>query len=126
MRRGATAVSYRTFALCAAWFFLTSTSALAQAAEGEQEGDSSVRRIEWFWNQRSYPHGSVPQWIRVQAIHELKRQEAGRARVAGGSPALTWVSIGPGPVDDENGHLFAGRVWSLAVDPRNPAVVFAG
>jgi uncharacterized repeat protein (TIGR01451 family) len=64
-----------------------------------------------------FPQTVVPSWVRLQSIQTLQQM---------GSPSGTaWVPIGPKPVNN-GGNPYAGRVWSLAVNPQTPSTVYAG
>jgi hypothetical protein len=109
--------------------------------EKREEGDSANRRAEWFYGQRAYPVGRIPAGARLHAMQEMQRQRPADAmkrglesRVANGTlkPALvsttTWTPIGPQPTVYSHASYAStsGRVESLAVDPRNPNVVYLG
>ncbi len=110
-------------------------SAHSQPA-GEHEGnDINRKRLEWFWGQRVFPQGSIPHEARFRAIRDMERMLPKRTAIAerGARPqtalsTTAWTSIGPQPIAANNYNSFSdgGRVWALAVDPRNPAIVYAG
>src|SRR5271169_5193583 len=75
------------------------------------------QRYQWFWSQRMFPEIVVPNWVRLQSIQTMQQMTA--------PPSATWTSIGPQPLNNA-GIANAGRVWALAVNPQNPAIVYAG
>src|SRR5260370_30073485 len=101
-------------------FFTIGALGAQQARRPEQSG-INAKRLKWFWGQRMYPGDTIPHQVRLEAIRKT------RALTPHASLSTsTWTSIGPRPLDDGTGVIDSGRVWALAVDPRNSAVVYAG
>ncbi len=69
---------------------------------------------EWFFLQRTFPHGKADSDVYHQAIRSVKRQRmlARKSRIA------TWQFAGPGNI--------GGRIADIEFDPRRPDIVYAG
>lgn len=84
-------------------------------------------RDAWFWDQRSYPTGSIPYEVhRRAAAAELAR---GRVAAADGDE---WVELGPRPLRDLAYGSFgsrqnaSGRLMTVAPHPTDPNIVLVG
>jgi photosystem II stability/assembly factor-like uncharacterized protein len=105
--------------------------------EKGDEGSFIRKRIEWFHDQRAYPHKTIPGGVRLKALQQLNAklgaEAAARAHAIPGKgqnqarPELgaTWQEIGPQPANTF-GLVNSGRVAAVAVDPTNNDVVYAG
>lgn len=117
------------------------------AEDGEREGvgegpEFLLRRQQWFFRQRAYPLGFIPQGARERALEEMDRmiqreislgrraplsRELGLIAPPPSGPLSNWTAIGPQPT---NSPFFApstsGRVTALAVNPNNPSNVYLG
>jgi photosystem II stability/assembly factor-like uncharacterized protein len=89
-----------------------------------EDGQARFRREEWFFKRRQGPDGEVPVDAFARELANWRawspsHQSAPPAK-DGGSPfsGRLWREMGP--------RNIAGRVLSVAVDPRNPDVVWAG
>ena len=96
--------------------------------EGKESGFVK-KRMQWFHDQRAFPHKTIPAGIRTLAIRERDRKLAleSAARQALAAPATTpsepaWTLIGPEP----EGSFASGRVTALAIDPTNTQTVYLG
>jgi photosystem II stability/assembly factor-like uncharacterized protein len=78
-----------------------------------REAESHRRIEEWF--RRRHPDGG----LRQKAVEE-KLQMAATSGTSG-----QWRAIGPQPIQGSV-STYSGRVWGIAVDPRNSSVVYAG
>lgn len=105
----------------------------------ENDGDAgeAERNRQWFYQQRAYPFGTIPNDARGKANSAWKRIEAARAAVeASKRPELPrsaaafseWRSIGPTPTAANIRAItpVSGRVMALAVSPTNANIVLAG
>lgn len=98
--------------------------------DGEgKEKDFVKKRMQWFHDQRAYPHQTIPGGIRARAIQERDRKLAIEASArqslahAATTPAEpAWTLIGPEPEDS----FASGRVTALAIDPTNTKIVYLG
>jgi len=97
-------------------------SALA-APENEGDVDRILERSEWFLSKRRLPDGTVGSALRLKAAAELQAQR--KLMKSEGTLGAVWTSIGPNPTR-EGTSIVSGRVVSLAVDPRDSNVVYAG
>src|SRR5436190_22996365 len=94
----------------AIWVSSASLS-IAQDWQRRPAGGPAARQ-EWFYSQRAYPLGTIPEGARNSAIHELERinrtarqQRRGPLTAAAGPNAsaaaamdsATWTLIGPKP-----------------------------
>jgi len=112
---------------------------LDQASRPKEDDDRQAERLEWFYNQRTYPNGSIPAGARRNAILQMERIDAAararrqqaRTEVQGKVPfALTtdssnWTMIGPKPTDPGSNST-SGRVNAIAIDPRDNNVIYIG
>ncbi|MBI4469283.1 MAG: hypothetical protein HY650_08190 [Acidobacteria bacterium] len=91
------------------------------------EGPLHRRNMEsWFYTQRAFPMETVPPLARLHAWTKMRAQMDDllvTSNRAGGNAALgPWRNIGPAPIDDGS----SGRVSALAVDPKDPNVIYFG
>lgn len=101
--------------------------------EGEgKESDFIRKRMQWFHDQRAFPHKTIPSGIRQSAVRERDDRDALEASLrralATGAATPTgpaWQLIGPRPTDWYYGGT-SGRVTSLAIDPANPKILYMG
>ena len=116
-------VNYRILALVLTFSLLPLIS--GQTAS-PQNAERVRRRRQQFYRNRAYPAQSIPPGARVAALHAMDRM------IATG-PA--WTMIGPQPTmaqpqdanfNGEGAPYASGRVNALAVDPRDPNVVYLG
>jgi uncharacterized protein (TIGR03437 family) len=98
------------------------------------ESAAGGRRPDWLHNRLAYPDG-IPPGAALRAWQQLEAMEAGlplrHTAAAAGTAVnpLQWVPIGPAPIGAANYGNHgpnAGIVSSLAIDPRNPNVIYAG
>ena len=105
--------------------------------EKGDEGSFIRERIDWFHDQRAYPHQTIPGGVRLKALQQLNVKLAAEAAArAHAIPAKAqnqvrpetgsaWQEIGPQPANTF-GLVNSGRVAAVAVDPTNKLVVYAG
>lgn len=87
--------------------------------------DVGYERWKYFYEERAYPHETVPASARRAAFAQLPMQE--RERVEGDAAAPRWQSLGPQPVDTAFAWKTAtGRINALAVSPADPNLILAG
>src|SRR5712691_2323761 len=92
----------------------------------------------WFFDQRAYPLGYIPDGAHEKAIARRVEMEAGARKVFSLSAAedgSRWQFIGPQPIQgclgfgSSNagpGMTVSGHIEALVMDPRNPQVIYAG
>jgi len=97
-----------------------------------RESDFIHKRMQWFHDQRAYPHKTIPPGIRAAAAsardHKIALEAELRRALAlpAGSPAEpAWQLIGPQPVANFYSGA-AGRIAALAIDPSNTQIVYMG
>src|ERR1051325_6574310 len=109
-------LSRRLLVVC--FDLLLCSVAWAQQKTESEESDINNKRLEWFWSQRTYPQGSIPHHIRLQAIRGMQQMSPQvKARpLSAGLSTTVWTSIGPQPIGVNQSYVVpqAGRVWSLA------------
>ena len=93
-------------------------------------------RQEWFFNQRRYGLGYIPDDALAKAIAQRDGVKVGKTALATAlttdvspddAPAITtghWVSFGPLGINSAQTDLVSGRVNSLAIDPANPSTLY--
>jgi hypothetical protein len=104
---------------------------MREAGRGDRENESRDAAEDWFFAQRSYPSGSIPQDAVGQAVltSQAKNSDADEADDA----SSHWVPLGPstlpnGQTDQSAGGPLSpvsGRVTAIAVDPHNHNIVYA-
>lgn len=72
--------------------------------------------VQWQFEQRAIPAGSIPADWKIRALEHIRLSNT--AGDALNPTALSWISLGPNNV--------GGRVRSIAVDPTNPTIFYAG
>jgi len=109
-----------------------STKKLQLLEPEEEEAGTAQRRAEWLFQQRAFPGNYIPGDARVKAVHQLEQmlktqraEDRARQNGAAATASFPWTLIGPQPIQLAT-STYAGRVTSLAVDPRNANTVFAG
>ena len=87
-----------------------------EASEGPAGplGEEPAARAEWFQRQRAYPAAEIPPRALKRAARqahrlELSTRNAGSSEAAAAQPSLDWTSIGPRPINDEEGRPLVGR-----------------
>jgi photosystem II stability/assembly factor-like uncharacterized protein len=85
-----------------------------EAVDAEERAEAQEALSFWA-DSRSYPAPEMPAVGYFQAFDKERRAARGRIALSAADP---WVSLGPANR--------AGRTLSLAVDPGNPNVVYAG
>jgi uncharacterized protein (TIGR03437 family) len=92
----------------------------------------ALRRSRWEFDQRASPLGFIPEALRLKALKQLDQMQSvekmRRGERASAVPAIVsstqWTLIGPQPIGGVSSR--SGIVDALAVDPRNPTVVYLG
>lgn len=78
--------------------------------------DRAAEADRFYYEQRTYPFGSAPPDWRVRAAEHVERMEMQSMKKK--ADWWKWVSLGPNNV--------AGRIRAMAMDPRDPKVLYAG
>ncbi len=99
----------------------------AQAPESPEAERFEVRDLQrlrqlWFQRFRTAPGGTRAAALRLRALSHLREALGQPNPVSSSTPGAQLTLIGPEPAENSS----AGRVTSLAVDPRNPSTIFAG
>jgi photosystem II stability/assembly factor-like uncharacterized protein len=98
----------------------------APEEETREEGGGPARRLDWFTEQRAYPRERLPTEARLKAYEEMQRMD----RLLDTQAQETWENIGPAPMRNsiigQQQVDVTGRVTALAVDPRDPNVIYLG
>ncbi|HMF08171.1 MAG TPA: hypothetical protein VKJ00_03475, partial [Thermoanaerobaculia bacterium] len=116
---------------------MESTTRGAQKSEAKR---SQGGWENWFYGQRAFPAGSIPNGAIQSALAQAVAHNGGlhggpgdTGPPGGSESSPTWVSIGPGTIpngqtDPAVGPLnpVSGRVSAIAVDPSNPDIVYMG
>jgi uncharacterized protein (TIGR03437 family) len=131
------------------WHFAPSLAArfrsmTDEANEETTEHEDRAARERFFWEQRTYPNGAIPENARERAWAERPLSEVDKAlEEAGADSRLAklyvaqqanmeqWRSVGPQPTSTKNqgniwGGALSGRVTSIAISPANPNIVLIG
>jgi photosystem II stability/assembly factor-like uncharacterized protein len=92
------------------------------------EHDDPEARDRWYWQQRSYPAGTIPIEVHRAAV-QTELENGGRHRADADGDG--WSNLGPAPLRDITYGLYtaqnaSGRALALAIHPNNPDVLFLG
>lgn len=90
----------------------------AEPIENDEEIDAGLRYIEWLLEDRVTPTGGVQGSM-------LNARRAAQDMPKTGAAAF-WVPLGPAPLANRSGTTFGGRTNSIAIDPRDPNVIYLG
>ena len=106
---------------------LISPGSTSQPALGTHQSTSRIKGdglpprapSKWFHAERAFPRGDIPrqEWREAQMQARILRDEA-RQSASGGLKTEAWIPRGPVNV--------GGRITSMAVDPTNSDIVYAG
>jgi photosystem II stability/assembly factor-like uncharacterized protein len=95
--------------------------------EGKEEEGNVEERNDWFFYQRAYPFGSIPDNARRNAWDSIGK---GKVQTASVGASLTgWSSIGPAPTRPAflgNWGVTSGRINAIAVSPVNTNLILIG
>ena len=80
---------------------------------------------EWFFGQRQYGLGYIPEDALANAVAQrdgssFSLQSTQPRKILEGQ----WVSLGPAGINSLKNDLVSGRIPSLAIDPLNPSTVY--
>jgi len=126
-------VRVRTYA--AVWRMLAAAMTLGSLLTAQQWPRTEVRdeRLRWFYDQRTYPLGTIPPGARLNAVRRIQKMSAAsRRRNLVGRPtgalavdnlgvttdSASWRSIGPQPTDRGTTAVTAARVSGCPQDSR--------
>ncbi len=84
----------------------------------EEERGYADDAFEWWYAQRALPGGTIPAGALFRAYDYTRRSMESSLAKTTGADTSVWQSIGPNNV--------GGRVLSVAIDPDNPQVLWAG
>jgi uncharacterized protein GlcG (DUF336 family) len=126
MKTSKTAV-LSTFVLISLFWFAASAAAQTEVPAGRWKTPQ-----QWFHDQRAYPLGFIPAGPRAKAFRQSDAISAGQNH--GNDPQ--WKPIGPMPTQYPTGGSIdnyvtfpiraSGKIDALAVDPRDPNVLYLG
>ncbi|TDJ56240.1 MAG: T9SS type A sorting domain-containing protein [Ignavibacteria bacterium] len=101
---------------------LIENSVYGNAPETLQQSKPFVRE-RWFFEQRAYPEGIIPENAYGNAIRqrdELRQQNINLLL------SFNWVSLGPTPGTYFNYGNISSRIVTGAFDPSNPDIIYVG
>lgn len=78
---------------------------------GRGTGFKPWKRAEWFWGQRAFPTGIIPDGARWQAYQQMLKMPRARTDEP-------WEELGPANI--------GGRTRAIQFHPNNPDIMFAG
>ena len=95
-----------------------SRSSFLETAErrGEMEAGFAYEALEWQYRLRAFPAGNIPERWMETALGQMAALKSPAGLPA--PSALTWLPVGPDNI--------GGRVRSIAIDPTNHNVIYAG
>src|SRR5579871_2619270 len=97
--------------------------------EKEEDGSFQKARNAWFYNQRAYPHPTVPPGARLEGYRQVQAQVAAQqaaiSRAKNAGDVGSWQLVGPSTMNGAWG-INSGRITAIAVDPTNSQIVYAG
>jgi photosystem II stability/assembly factor-like uncharacterized protein len=90
----------------------------------QEEKDLQIKRSEWFYGQRAYPHKYVPAHARLTAFRQLESMMV--MEIAKRTPkSPSWKSLGPQPVNTPyTDPVVSGRVTALAINPTDESTIY--
>jgi len=91
----------------------------ARGEDGEEPEDVE-KKLEWFYEQRAYPHDTLEQGYLLRAYQKMSQAGALRATM------FQWTSVGPAPSVDAGWGTISGRIPAIAPHPTNASVVYVG
>ncbi len=83
---------------------------------------------QWFYDQRAYPSGEIPEDALQKALLErqlLEQQFRLQNESAASEVTASWSLLGPTEVSSPQG-IVSGRVTAIVTDSRNPETVYIG
>ncbi len=93
------------------------TSREAKPVENDEGEDPGLRYIEWLLEDRVTATGVKGSLLKAWRAAQL---------VPSTPLAALWEPLGPAPLVNRGGTRFSGRTNALAVDPRDPNVIYIG
>lgn len=131
-------------AMLAAWPGVPFSAAFAQElpqelpAASTPQAPSTLEWEQWFYGQRTYGLGYIPEEALTKALEQRARvistastggfrklsaesSESLPTPAAAGSP---WVPLGPGGISSLQDDMISGRLTSIAIDPRDSSIVY--
>jgi photosystem II stability/assembly factor-like uncharacterized protein len=75
------------------------------------------KAMQWFYEQRAYPLGYIPEHWREEALSHIKQHNLNQ-REEKSAAALNWTPLGPGNI--------GGRIRSIIVHPSNSNIIYLG
>ncbi len=101
---------------------LIENSVYSNAPENIQQSKPFIRQ-RWFFEQRAYPEGFIPEGAYEKAIQqkdELRLQNIDL------DTDINWVSLGPSPDNYFNYRNISSRIVTGAFDPSDPDIIYVG
>lgn len=88
--------------------------------------DDPDARARWYWEQRTYPAGSIPLDVHREAV----RRELAATRVLAATDE-SWTNLGPAPLVDitygfDSVQNSSGRALTVAIHPNDPSTLLLG
>lgn len=117
--------------VCALALLLLSTTVSAQwlnqrSADNEEEVNGLERYYEWFFHQRTFGLGSIPEGAYKRAVDQ-RAALANTARSHNNTLAVTqWTNIGPYNINSGIGGPHGGRINTMVVNPVNSQIAYMG
>ena len=100
---------------------LNENSVYANAPEDVKHSKAFIRQW-WFFDQRAYPYGYIPEGAYENAIEQ--RDQLRNQNVD--NPTANWVSLGPTPGGYFSYGNISSRIVTGAFDPTNPNIIYIG
>jgi photosystem II stability/assembly factor-like uncharacterized protein len=88
---------------------------LERLKTGKAKPDRPDEAMKWFYEQRAYPTGAIPLDWKERALAHIEQHNKPQQT---GVSAISWTEVGPNNI--------GGRSRTLAVDPGNANIVYAG
>jgi photosystem II stability/assembly factor-like uncharacterized protein len=88
---------------------------LVRVGDGLMKSTEAMEALRWYNDQRAYPTGRIPVDWRQKALAHAETYNLGKRNSL---ESIAWTSVGPTNI--------AGRVRSIAIDPRNSNVMYSG
>ena len=79
------------------------------------KASEAMEAMRWYNDQRAYPDGVIPLGWREKALRHVNNHNLSKGTDL---QSILWTPVGPTNI--------GGRVRSIAIDPNNPSIIYAG
>src|SRR5262245_54147842 len=91
--------------------------AWSQVGAEQEEHESPLERMKWFYEQRSFPFDTLKHGYLLNAFAQSRSLSKNRTPYQASN--LSWLAVGPAPAGTNS-----GRIPAIAVHPSNGDIVY--